>query len=132
MSKSILRDEIRKMVRLEPAAGGGGVFRAVMTVDPALVVFPDHFPGHPILPGMCMMQAVLAAGAAARGVKDLRLTTLKSAKFMRPMGPGDSVILEGRIDDRPDGLVGIKAKILMDGRSAAEFSLEARAEGETP
>ena len=128
---SVLREEIRKMVRLEPAeeAGGAG-FRAVLTVDPALEVFPDHFPGHPLLPGMCMVQAVLLAGAAARGVKDLRLTLLKNAKFMRPVEPGDRVILEGRMEDRPDGIVGIKAKLLVEGRSAAEFSLEARVEGE--
>jgi 3-hydroxymyristoyl/3-hydroxydecanoyl-(acyl carrier protein) dehydratase len=134
---SVLREEIRKMVRLEPpaegaaaVAGAGGGFRAVLTVEPHLMVLPDHFPGHPILPGMCMVQAVLLAGAAARGVRDLRLTLLKSAKYLRPVEPGHRVIIEGRMNHGPEGVLAIKAKLSLDGQAVADFSLEARPEGE--
>jgi 3-hydroxymyristoyl/3-hydroxydecanoyl-(acyl carrier protein) dehydratase len=118
-----LREQIRSMVRVEPREGG---FRAVLTVDPKLSVLPDHFPARAILPGMCMVQAVLVAAAAARGVRDLRLTLLKNAKFMHPVVPGDQVVIEGRMEARPDGTEAIKAKLSMDERAVAEFSLQAR------
>jgi 3-hydroxymyristoyl/3-hydroxydecanoyl-(acyl carrier protein) dehydratase len=127
-----LREQIRSMVRVEAREGG---FRAELTVDPKLSVLPDHFPGQPILPGMCMVQAVLAAAAAARGVRDFRLTLLKNAKFMHPVLPGDQVVLEGRLEARPDGTEAIKAKLTKGAQAVAEFSLQARrteAEGERP
>ncbi len=123
MSMESLREQIRSMVRVEPREGG---FRAVLTVDPSLSVLPDHFPGQPILPGMCMVQAVLVAAAAARGVRDLRLTLLKNAKFMHPVVPGDQVVIDGIMDARPDGIESIKAKLAMGAQAVAELSLQAR------
>ena len=60
-----LRTEIGKMLKLEQREGG---FGAVLVVDGKLSIFPDHFPDQAILPGICLVQAVLLAGAArARG-----------------------------------------------------------------
>lgn len=127
-----LRKQIQSMVRVEPCEGG---FCAVLTVDPALLVLPDHFPTQPILPGICMVQAVLLAAAAARGLPDLRMTLLKNAKFMRPVEPGDSVAMNGRIESKPGGVLAVKAKLQCRSQAVAEISLEARAPaggGKTP
>jgi 3-hydroxymyristoyl/3-hydroxydecanoyl-(acyl carrier protein) dehydratase len=111
------------MVRAESRAGG---FRAIFNVDPGLLVLPDHFRGHPILPGMCMVQAVLLAGAAVLGVPDLRLGLLKNAKFQQPIRPGDQVVIDAKMVPGNSGEVAIKATLSAGDRSLAEISLVAR------
>jgi 3-hydroxymyristoyl/3-hydroxydecanoyl-(acyl carrier protein) dehydratase len=127
-----LRQQLRSLLRVQPHDHG---FRAQLTVDPAFSILPDHFPGNPILPGMCMVQAVLLAAAAAQGLPDLRLALLKNAKFLHPVEPGDQVVLDGHIAAASDHNLSIKAKLSVGPRAVAEFSLLARppeVEGATP
>ena len=117
-----LRQQIRSLLQVEPREGG---FRAVFSVGPDLNVLPDHFPGQPILPGICMMQAVLLAGAARQGVADLHVRNLKNAKMMQPVWPGQKVIIDAEMTPADDGQFAIKAKLSVDDRRCAEFSLVA-------
>lgn len=112
------------MLRVEPRDAG---FRAVLDVGADLLVLPDHFPGNPILPGICMVQAILVAGAMIRGVNDLRLVRLKNAKMMQPIQPGDKVMIESDTTDTGEGEIHLKAKLVVAGQKRAEFSLIARA-----
>jgi 3-hydroxymyristoyl/3-hydroxydecanoyl-(acyl carrier protein) dehydratase len=50
-----------------------------------------HFPGNPIIPGAVLLDAVLLAlsGRAAAGS-----CTIKAAKFLRPVRPGDRMRIE--------------------------------------
>ena len=50
---------------------------------------PGHFPGRPIVPGVLLLDAVLAA-AAAEGVRGVPLRLLR-AKFAAPVRPGETV-----------------------------------------
>jgi 3-hydroxymyristoyl/3-hydroxydecanoyl-(acyl carrier protein) dehydratase len=54
-------------------------------------VFAGHFPGHPIVPGALLLaealQALDRAGMATRGCE------ISSAKFLSPVGPGETVSL---------------------------------------
>lgn len=63
------------------------LLRTVPHDHPAL---PGHFPEHPVLPGVVLLDwawqccaASLPAGAKLRGVQ--------SAKFLRAVGPGDAL-----------------------------------------
>jgi 3-hydroxyacyl-[acyl-carrier-protein] dehydratase len=121
-----IRAQIRSMLQVEPKPGG---FRALLTVRHDLSLFPDHFPNNPILPGLCMLQAVLLAAAISRGLPDLRLQSLKNAKLMQPIAPGDEVTIEADTTDAADGRINIKATFL-SGQTRpqtrrAEFSLVA-------
>jgi 3-hydroxyacyl-[acyl-carrier-protein] dehydratase len=65
---------------------------AVLRIAPDHPAFAGHFPGNPILPGAWLLAEVVreitaAAGAAAP-------CSIKSAKFFRPVRPGDSVEIE--------------------------------------
>ncbi|MDB5944935.1 MAG: putative acyl-coenzyme synthetase/AMP-(fatty) acid ligase [Ramlibacter sp.] len=49
--------------------------------------FPGHFPALAIVPGVLLLDAVLHLHAEA----GLQVTEIASAKFLRPVGPGQSV-----------------------------------------
>jgi 3-hydroxyacyl-[acyl-carrier-protein] dehydratase len=125
-----LRTEIAKMVKLERREGG---FGAVLAVDGELSVFPDHFPDQAILPGICLVQAVLLAGAASQALEELRIRTLKNLKFMQPVRPGQRVSIDAQMTPVGNGDFTIKAKLSVEDRRCAEMSLvasPAAAEGE--
>jgi len=118
-----IREQIRSMLRVTPREGG---FRAVFNVRTDLEILPDHFRDAPLLPGVCMVQAVLLAGAEAIGAADLRLLRLKTAKMMQPVLPGEEIVIDADLITDPSGDISIKARLFGGERRRAEFTLFAR------
>lgn len=54
--------------------------------------YAGHFPGRPILPGVVLLDAALAALAARLGA-DAAGVRIKSAKFHSPVQPGEALTL---------------------------------------
>lgn len=52
-----------------------------------------HFPGNPVIPGAVLLDAALTAIAAAEGRRPGPFG-LRSAKFLRPVRPGDRMLVE--------------------------------------
>ncbi|HMH17400.1 MAG TPA: MaoC/PaaZ C-terminal domain-containing protein [Burkholderiales bacterium] len=52
-----------------------------------------HFPGNPIIPGALLLSETLRAIEKSLG-KDLCPCQIKTAKFVRPVRPGDRVTIE--------------------------------------
>lgn len=80
--------------------------------------FAGHFPGHPIVPGVVLLDRVMqlaveSTGAAAGGWQ------VTQAKFLSPCGPGDELRFSLR-----DGARGALAfSVLCGGREVATGSL---------
>ncbi|MDP2028295.1 MAG: hypothetical protein Q8K12_01495 [Thiobacillus sp.] len=55
--------------------------------------YAGHFPGQPILPGVVLLDEALFALAALQGVA-AATGQIKSAKFLSPVQPGESLRLE--------------------------------------
>jgi len=61
---------------------------------------PGHFPGHPIVPGVVLLDHVVAAIEAAHGA--LPALRLPQVKFVQPLLPGEEaeVALDAQSDAR--------------------------------
>ena len=62
------------------------------SVDPAHPALPGHFPGRPVVPGVLLLEYVLAAIETAHGPVDA--WRLPQVKFARPLLPGEQARVE--------------------------------------
>ena len=53
---------------------------------------PGHFPGQPVVPGVVILDEVVALACAER--PDCRLESLSSVKFLAPLLPGQAAMIE--------------------------------------
>lgn len=58
--------------------------------------FAGHFPGHPIVPGVVLLDEAVLALAAAQGLQ-IDQIDVSVAKFLRPVTPGEAVSLAWRL-----------------------------------
>lgn len=96
------RDPFVWVTRVIECAPGETIV-AELEVDACLPLFAGHFPSHPVLPGVILMEALAQAasfcvlvGKGAEGSVGF-LTGIDHAKFRRQVVPGDTVRLEARI-----------------------------------
>lgn len=58
--------------------------------------FAGHFPGIPIVPGVVLLDEALHAIAAATG-RSLAACQISSVKFLSPLKPGESAVIEHEV-----------------------------------
>lgn len=81
----------------------GESITAELEVTEDLPLFKGHFPNHPVLPGVIIMEALAQAASfcvlVERGAEGSVgfLTGIDKAKFRRQVLPGDTVRLDARI-----------------------------------
>jgi 3-hydroxyacyl-[acyl-carrier-protein] dehydratase len=94
--------------------------------------FQGHFPARPVMPGVLMLEA-LAQAAALLSFESLGsepgddtvvyFAGIDEARFKRPVGPGDQLILEAAIERQKAGIFRYKTRATVDGQLAAEAVL---------
>lgn len=89
--------------------------------------FQGHFPGAPVLPGVIIIEAMAQAGAVLlfrevpdRESKLLYFTSIEEAKFRRPVGPGDQLILEVSVIKYKMGYAKLRGEARVDGNLVTE------------
>ena len=116
---------VDKILAYTPGQWARGV-KCVTRTEP---FFEGHFPGHPVMPGVLILEALAQTGAVAalslpenRGKLAL-FGGVKNARFRRQVIPGDVLILECELIEQ-HGPVGIgKATAWVDGVRAANAEL---------
>jgi 3-hydroxyacyl-[acyl-carrier-protein] dehydratase len=104
--------------------------------------FMGHFPGHPVMPGVLIVEAlaqsagVLAmriAGGAEASNRLLMLTGLDRVRFRRRVIPGDQLRMEVRLLKSRGPLWKMEAVARVDGELVAEGEISAmEVEGQPP
>ncbi|TDM06920.1 MAG: 3-hydroxyacyl-[acyl-carrier-protein] dehydratase FabZ [Ideonella sp. MAG2] len=94
--------------------------------------FNGHFPHRPVMPGVLILEA-MAQSAALLSFASAELDPgddtvvyfagIDSARFKRPVEPGDQLLIEASIDRVKGGIYKYKAQATVDGEVAASAEL---------
>ncbi len=87
--------------------------------------FQGHFPGNPILPGVCKVQAILVALGEWKG-KAVTLEELVSAKYQGPVSCGTRITMTCTETKLENGRVRVKASITSEGKKVSDLALQVR------
>ena len=108
------------------------LIRAVKNVTFNEPFFQGHFPGRPVMPGVLMLEALAQAAGllafdAMGQVPDENniyyFVGIDSARFKRPVEPGDQLILEASIDRVRGGIWKFKGVARVGDEVACEAEL---------
>lgn len=94
--------------------------------------FPGHFPYHPVMPGVLIVEA-MAQAAAILSFKTMDtkpsddsvyyFAGIDSARFKKPVSPGDQIILKVKIDRILKGIWKYSGVASVDGVVVAEAQM---------
>lgn len=94
--------------------------------------FPGHFPYHPVMPGVLIVEA-MAQAAAVLSFKtmDIKPTEesvyyfagIDNARFKKPVSPGDQIVLNVKIDRILKGIWKYKGVATVEGQVVAEAEM---------
>ncbi len=94
--------------------------------------FPGHFPYHPVMPGVLIVEAMAQAAAIlsfktmdAKPTDDAvyYFAGIDNARFKKPVSPGDQIILKVSIDRILRGIWKYKGVALVDDAVVAEAEM---------
>jgi len=94
--------------------------------------FPGHFPYHPVMPGVLIVEA-MAQAAAVLSFKTMNVLPsedsvyyfagIDNVRFKKPVSPGDQLILNVKIDRVLKGIWKYKAQAKVDDLIVAEAEM---------
>lgn len=125
---------VDRIVELEPLKRAVGI----KSVTANEQFFQGHFPGHPVMPGVLLLEAMAQVGGVAmlhpdenRGKLAL-FAGIDNAKFRRPVVPGDQVRMVAEIVKLKGSVGKVFAQAFVEDQLAAEgeflFALAAKKE----
>ncbi len=89
--------------------------------------FPGHFPHHPVMPGVLIVEAmgqaaaVLVMSSFPKGVKKLvYFMGIESAKFRKPVRPGDQLVMHISREKGRGNVFRFRGEATVDGNLHAE------------
>jgi 3-hydroxyacyl-[acyl-carrier-protein] dehydratase len=110
----------------------GKTIHALKNVSINEPFFQGHYPHHPVMPGVLIIEA-LAQAAAILSFKTLGnqpsensvyyFVGIDNARFKKPVSPGDQLNLHVEVVANKRGLWKFKAEARVDGQIAAEADL---------
>ncbi|HRP33415.1 MAG TPA: 3-hydroxyacyl-ACP dehydratase [Agriterribacter sp.] len=89
----ILKDDFYSIIQLTDA---DNTVQATLQLNPAHRIFEGHFPGQPVVPGVCMIQMVKELLEMASG-KTLMLNQADSIKFLSVINPVDAILVQAQV-----------------------------------
>lgn len=117
-----LQDNLYTIVS-QQEADGHPAFR--VRINPEWPIYKAHFPGHPITPGVCIVQMVqeLLQGFLGR---ELCLDKAKNVKYLAIISPEEVSELDvvfPKIEEQPDESLKVQAQVLNGESLCTKLSL---------
>ncbi len=115
--------------RVEEFKEGEGItVRKAVTVNEPF--FPGHFPQEPVFPGVLIIEAMAQACGLYVGLcgemKSLfYLAAVENARFLKPVRPGDLLIIKAEPAGSKLGVISFNAKAYVDGVEVARCRITA-------
>ncbi len=114
----------------------GKTIKAYKNISISEPAFQGHFPGHPIYPGVMILEGMAQAGGIlalkSSGLSDEELKnkviyfmSIDKAKFRNPVKPGDRLDYEIEVLKLRKNLIVLQGKAFVDGALTAEAELKA-------
>jgi 3-hydroxyacyl-[acyl-carrier-protein] dehydratase len=118
---------IEEVVELEPGARA----RCRRTTRPGDFFFDGHFPGHPVVPAVILVEMVAQAGGLAAGAPSafageplqLRVAALGPFKFPAAAGPDAVLEIDARVAGSLGGMFKIDGTVTAGGQVVAAGSV---------
>jgi UDP-3-O-[3-hydroxymyristoyl] N-acetylglucosamine deacetylase/3-hydroxyacyl-[acyl-carrier-protein] dehydratase len=136
--------DIRSILRIMPHRYPFLLIDRVLDIDPGRQVvaiknvtinepfFGGHFPGHPVMPGVLIIEAMAQAGGVLLlntveepQTKVVYFMGIDGARFRRPVTPGDQLRFELTMLVNRRGICKMRGRATVDGELAAEAELMA-------
>ncbi len=108
-----------------------GVIVGIKNVTINEPFFPGHFPNRPIMPGVLIMEAMAQVGGLLiwssmnTAGKLMFFSGIKSAKFKKPVIPGDQLVYEVKLVSNRFGVLMFKGAVYVDDEVVAEAEYNA-------
>ncbi len=121
----LLVDRVQELQR-------GSYIRAIKNVTINEPFFVGHFPVRPVMPGVLMIEALaqaaallafVTAGVEAGSERVIYLAGIDGARFKRPVGPGDQLVLEVWLERQKAGIHKYRTRATVDGQLTVECGL---------
>ncbi len=111
----------------------GKSITAIKNVTMNELFFQGHFPGHPIMPGVLIIEALAQAGGLLaikteeENTKDklVYFTGIDKTRFRKPVVPGDQIELKVEVVRRRKTMWVFKAEAFVDGQITVQAQIMA-------
>jgi 3-hydroxyacyl-[acyl-carrier-protein] dehydratase len=100
-----------------------GQVTASFIFSPEFTGFQGHFPGRPVLPGVCMIQAAVVMLQIREKTK-IRLKEIVLAKFFSSVSCGEKLVIDCRERMKKGNEILVKAVVSSDNKKIAELKLK--------
>lgn len=117
---------VDRVLEIEP----GKSIRAYKNVTANEDFFNGHFPGHPVMPGVMIIEGLAQAAGIltlhdreGRDDKLMYFTGIDKARFRRPVVPGDRLVYEVEILRLRQSYCRLRGEARVDGEVAAEATM---------
>ncbi|MES2855063.1 MAG: 3-hydroxyacyl-ACP dehydratase FabZ [Bdellovibrionota bacterium] len=125
---------VDRVEEINAAPNGGRVGRSVRAIKNVTInepFFPGHFPHRPVMPGVLQIEALAQVAAIScvdpTGPKmDVAIAGINSARFRKPVVPGDVLVLQTEVIKDRSSLLIVKCWASVDGEIVCEAEIIAK------
>jgi len=110
----------------------GKYITAIKNVTVNEEFFNGHFPGHPIMPGVLIVEAIAQAGGMLLLNEDndprdklVYFASIDFAKFKNPVIPGDQLLIKCKLVQCIRGVYKLKGEAYVDGKIVCDAQIKA-------